>query len=133
MSFLLRRSKRRFPNVNLIPLIDVFVVLIFFFLLTMQFRSWKSMSITPPKLQTAGINYNQDAILIIITAEGHYLYNNQLVTDLELFDALKLASQVDRKQNLVILADEDAFLKHVATVIDTARSLGFESIKLQSR
>ncbi len=45
-----RRRKR--PELNLVPLIDVLVMLIFFAFVTMQFRSATMLNITLPKIAT---------------------------------------------------------------------------------
>ena len=42
-------KKRRRPELNLVPLIDVLVMLVFFAFVTMQFRSMTTMNLTLPK------------------------------------------------------------------------------------
>ena len=53
----LRSSRRRArPEMNLVALIDVLVMLIFFAFVTMQFKSASTLNITLPKVETAGKN-----------------------------------------------------------------------------
>ena len=52
---LLQRRHKRL-EMNLLPLIDVLVMLIFFSFVTMQFRSAATLNITLPKVDTAGKN-----------------------------------------------------------------------------
>ena len=51
---LLQNKRRKRPELNLVPLIDVLVMLIFFAFVTMQFRSAATLNITLPKVETAG-------------------------------------------------------------------------------
>ena len=55
MSFLQQKRRKR-PELNLVPLIDVLVMLIFFAFVTMQFKSAATLNITLPKVETAGKN-----------------------------------------------------------------------------
>ena len=50
MSLRRTRPDRSF-GVNIVPLVDVLIVLIFFFLITMQFRDHQRVEITPPKME----------------------------------------------------------------------------------
>ena len=53
---LLQHKRRKRPELNLVPLIDVLVMLIFFAFVTMQFKSASTLNITLPKVETAGKN-----------------------------------------------------------------------------
>ena len=50
----LYQKRRKRPEMNLVPLIDVLVMLIFFSFVTMQFKSATTMNITLPKFTGAG-------------------------------------------------------------------------------
>ena len=52
----LYQKRRKRPELNLVPLIDVLVMLIFFAFVTMQFKSAATLNITLPKVETAGKN-----------------------------------------------------------------------------
>ena len=69
MSSLLRKKRRR-PELNLVPLIDVLVMLIFFAFVTMQFRSVTTMNLTLPKVETAGKSELKESLTISIAKEG---------------------------------------------------------------
>lgn len=45
---ILHRKRRRRAEINIVPLVDVLTSLIFFFLLTMQFKEIYAVDITPP-------------------------------------------------------------------------------------
>jgi hypothetical protein len=49
---LLQNKRRKRPELNLVPLIDVLVMLIFFAFVTMQFKSAATLNITLPKVET---------------------------------------------------------------------------------
>ena len=64
------KCRLRKPYVNIVPLVDVLTVLLFFFIVTMQFKQFKVLNITMPEIRTAGINQLDEQIVIAIDEIG---------------------------------------------------------------
>ena len=71
------QKRRRRPELNLVPLIDVLVMLIFFAFVTMQFRSATMLNLKLPKIETAGKNEFKGSITISIDENGDDLLQRQ--------------------------------------------------------
>ena len=67
--------RRRRPTINIVPLVDVLTVLLFFFLVTMQFKQVSTLNITVPKIETAGKNEIEERIVIAVSPEGEFYTN----------------------------------------------------------
>lgn len=132
MSSLYRKRRRR-PELNLVALIDVLVMLIFFAFVTMQFKSAATLNITLPKVETAGKNEFKGTVTIGIDKDGSISFNGQNVTDAELLVLLEKVKQVDRDIPVLIKADETTQLKKLAFVMDACRKTGLNKFSLQSR
>ena len=131
MSLVLRR--RRTPTINIVPLVDVLTVLLFFFLVTMQFKQVSALNITVPKIETAGENEIAEQIIIALSPEGELYLNNQPVVIGQLENAMKLAGELTPEMPVLLIADEDVPLKNVTEVMDICRSNQLNKIRLQSR
>ena len=131
MSLLTR--KRRRPELNLVPLIDVLVMLIFFAFVTMQFKSAATLNITLPKVETAGKNEFKGTVTIGIDKDGQVSFNGKNVTDADLLVLLEQVKQVDRDIPVLIKADETTQLKKLTFVMDACRKTGLNKFSLQSR
>jgi biopolymer transport protein ExbD len=131
MSLLTR--KRRRPELNLVPLIDVLVMLIFFAFVTMQFKSAATLNITLPKVETAGKNEFKGTVTIGIDKDGQVSFNGKNVTDDDLLVLLEQVKQVDRDIPVLIKADETTQLKKLTFVMDACRKTGLNKFSLQSR
>lgn len=129
----LYQRRRRRPEMNLLPLIDVLVMLIFFAFVTMQFRSATTLNITLPKVETAGKNEFKGTVTIGVSNEGVMTFNGQIVTKEEIEGLLKKVKEVDRDIPVLIAADEETPLKTVAYLMDTCRKTGLNKFSLQSR
>ncbi len=131
MSLIKRRRHK--AEINIVPLVDVLMVLIFFFLMTMQFKNEEVLNITPPKIETAGENQLTNQILIAISPDGEYYLNNQLVTQDTLEQALEIAGENDEDQPILLVSDQETPLKYVTQVMDMCRKNQLNKIKLKSR
>jgi biopolymer transport protein ExbD len=132
VSGLFQRRRKR-PELNLVPLIDVLVMLIFFAFVTMQFRSATMLNITLPKIATAGKNEFKGTVTIAIDKSGGLLFNGKNVADEELLPLLKQVHDVNNDIPVLIKADETTQLKKLAFVMDACRASGLNKFSLQSR
>ncbi len=129
----LSRPRRKKPEMNLLPLIDVLVMLIFFSFVTMQFRSASTLNITLPKVETAGKNEFKGSVTLSISKEGVISFNGQVVSDEQLIEQLRAVKNVDKDIPVLIKADEDTPLKKLTFVWDACRKVGLNKHSLQSR
>lgn len=127
------RRRRRSPAINIVPLVDVLTVLLFFFLVTMQFKQVSTLNITVPKIETAGENEIQEQIVIALSPEGEIYLNDRSVEKTELEAAMKLAGELTPDMPVLLVADEEVPLKYVTEVMDVCRSQKLNKIRLQSR
>jgi biopolymer transport protein ExbD len=128
------KRRRRRPEINIIPLVDVLIVVIFFFLMTMQFRSLQSLDITLPKVDTAGAVKPAQHFIVGVDKSGKYYIDNKVVTPDELTAALTDAAKTQGTAvNVLIFADQDTPLKEVTFVMDQSRKLNLDNVRLQTR
>lgn len=127
------RRRRRQPTINIVPLVDVLTVLLFFFLVTMQFKQVSSLNITVPKIETAGENEIKEQIVIAVSPEGEIYLNDRLAEKPVLVAAMKLAGELTPDMPILLIADEEVPLKYVTEVMDVCRSHQMNKIRLQSR
>lgn len=125
--------KRRRNGINIIPLVDVLIVLIFFFLMTMQFSNLHTLNLKLPEIETAGRDRMDDKLSVAVDSKGSYFINQQSVTESELLAALTVAGSFEPKQSVLVMADERVPLKHVTFLIDQCRQRKLETIRLQAR
>lgn len=125
--------RRRRPTINIVPLVDVLTVLLFFFLVTMQFKQVSTLNIMVPKIETAGKNEIEERIMIAVSPEGEFYLNNRAVEKAVLVAAMKLAGELTPNMPVLLIADEEVPLKFVTEVMDVCRSYQLNKIRLQSR
>ena len=125
--------RRRKPRIDIVALIDVLMVLIIFFLVTMQFRDLSALNVKLPKIETAGSNLVKNEITISISKDGKFYADAQEVSISKLTSLMNAASSLPMKPTILVVADEDVPLKNVTIVVDLCRKNGLEDFRLQSR
>jgi biopolymer transport protein ExbD len=129
----LRSPRRRNPRVDVIPLIDVLMVLILFFLTSMQFQEVRSLNVKLPKIDSAGSNKITNQLIISVSKEGKYYLNGNKDVLEEIGKVMKTVSELPQKPSVLVVADEDVPLKYVTEVVDLCRNSGLDDFRLQSR
>lgn len=125
--------RRNPPSINIVPLVDVLTVLLFFFLVTMQFKQVSTLNITVPEIKTAGKNEIKERVVIALGSEGE-IYLNEQPIELSWFEqAIALIGELTPELPVLLIADEEVPLKHVTEVMDICRSNQLNKISLQSR
>jgi len=132
MSSLLTR-KRSKPTINIVPLMDVLTILIFFFLVSMQFKEMTTLNLTLPTIESAGKNEIPDKIQISIDEEGVVYLENKAVQLNELEEVISQLSDVSNNIPVLIRAHHLTPLETVTDVMDACRLNGLSKIRLQSR
>ena len=129
----LTSRKRRQPSINIVPLVDVLTVLLFFFLATMQFKQLSTLNLTLPEIKTAGKNQLEERVVIALTAEGETYLNDRPVQMAEFEAAVSVIGETTPELPVLLIADEEVALKHLTRVMDILRSQQLNKIRLQSR
>ncbi len=129
----LRPLRKRSPRIDVIPLIDVLMVLILFFLASMQFQELRALNVKLPKMETAGSNLLANQLVISIDREGAYYLNGNKDNLENLSEVMAAAALLPKKPSVLLEADEEVPLKFVTEVVDLCRTNGLTDFSLQSR
>jgi biopolymer transport protein ExbD len=125
--------RRRRVEMNLLPLIDVLVMLIFFAFVTMQFRSYNTLNITMPKIETAGRADLKDPLLIAIDRDGNISINDEPADEAALVAFVRQLAARSTDVPVLLKVHEDTPVKLVTRTMDICRGVGLNKIRLQSR
>jgi biopolymer transport protein ExbD len=126
-----KRARRR--ELNLLPLIDVLVMLVFFSFVTMQFRTMTTMNLTLPKAETAGKSEIKDSFTISVSKEGKMEVNGKPATMENLEKLAEEIGRVSKDITVLVRSDETAELRYALQAMDVCRKHGLNKIRLQTR
>ena len=105
---------------SLAGLADIVLLLLVFFLLTSSFIPQFGIQVNLPQTQTTAPTSGQ-YVTVIITSDGSFYVEQNQVSQDQLLDAIR--QNITGKTSLVLRADENARVKHFATVASIAKAL----------
>jgi biopolymer transport protein ExbD len=119
--------QRDIDQINVIPLVDVMLVLLVIVLTTATFISSGQIPVNLAKAKEVGIR--KDApIIITLTADGALFLNDRTVPEGGLQGAL---TAEPRESAVVVRADKVTLLERFVSVVDEVRGLGFQQVSLE--
>ncbi|MEO6171189.1 MAG: biopolymer transporter ExbD [Lysobacter sp.] len=118
------------PEISLVPLIDVILVMIIFFVVTATFDARSVIQLELPRA-TGEQTDATPALVVLVNAEGRYFVDDREVLRNDL-DALKSTiaevAGTDRERPVMLRADARTPYQAVVTVYDALGQLGFRRI-----
>jgi biopolymer transport protein ExbD len=118
---------RELDQINVIPLVDVMLVLLVIVLTTATFISTGQIPVNLAKAKEAG-DRKDVPIVITLNAEGGLFINDRPVTPDGLKDTLRIES---RNSAVVVRADKTTLLDRFVSLVDDVRGLGFQHVSLE--
>ena len=128
----LRPRRREDPELNLVPMIDVVLVLLIFFMIATSLRRESELDIRLPVAATVPMPGQAVALEVSINTEGRYAVNGQA---LEPPDPATLKQRLitlagGRALPLILRADGRTPHQAVVTVLDVAGQLGLKQLTI---
>ena len=127
-----QRGREREPlEINLVPLIDVMMVILIFLMITTTYNRYTELAINLPSADSAKQAERTNEITVLVNAQGQYVINRRPVpfrSVNDLSDELKRAAGAAKEPVVVISADANATHQAVIRVMEAARLAGLSQI-----
>ena len=117
------------PEINLIPLIDILLVILIFLAATTSFHRYQQINVSLPKASAQALA--GEPLRLAISQEGQYALDSHLLDGSSAADiaiALERASQGQDAPVLLINADAQAPHQTVITAMEAARQAGISHV-----
>ena len=119
--------QRDIDQINVIPLVDVMLVLLVIVLTTATFISSGQIPVNLAKAKEVG-DRKEAPIIITLTADGALFLNDRTVPEGGLQAVL---TAEPRESAVVVRADKVTLLERFVSVVDEVRGLGFQQVSLE--
>jgi biopolymer transport protein ExbD len=126
-----RGSFREEPEINLVPFIDILIVIVIFLAVTTTYSRYSEMQINLPTADASKPAERPNQINVGVSSNGQYMINRAAVgftTPDALAAELKRAAGSNPDPVIIINADANATHQSVINVMEAARVAGFSKI-----
>lgn len=126
-----RKRSRDEPEINLIPFIDVLLVILIFLMLSTTYSKFTELQVRLPVADTDAQRDYPKELIVAVGADGNFSVNRTAIAGRGL-DALvaAIAEGATAGKDTVIIISADASARHqsVITVMEAARRAGLNQI-----
>ncbi|HRL38590.1 MAG: biopolymer transporter ExbD [Comamonas sp.] len=129
MNFRKRRTEE--PEINLIPFIDVLLVILIFLMLTTTYSKFTEMELTLPSADTEQLRDRPKEVIVSIAADGRYAVGKDALQDRSvegIASALTRHAPAGKDSIVIISADANAPHQSVVSAMEAARRAGLSQI-----
>ena len=127
-----QRDKEREPlEINLVPMIDVMLVILIFLMITTTYSKYTELQINLPAADADKQLERASEIAVLVNAQGQYIINRTPVAFVsieQLAGELKRESGAAKEPVVVVSADANATHQSVVRVMEAARAAGLQQI-----
>ena len=127
-----QRGRQREPlEINLVPLIDVMMVILIFLMITTTYSKYTALQINLPTASAEKQPERPNEIAVLVNAQGQYVINRNPVpfkSVEQLAEELRRAGGTLKDPVIVISADAAATHQSVVRVMEAARIAGLSQI-----
>lgn len=126
-----RPRMREEPEINLIPFIDVLLVILIFLMLTTTYSKFTELQLTLPVADADQQRDHPKEVVVAVAADGRYAVNRAGLEGKSvdvLAAALQSAAKAGPGSIVIISADATAPHQSVVTVMEAARRVGLTQI-----
>jgi biopolymer transport protein ExbD len=127
-----QRGREKEPlEINLVPLIDVMMVILIFLMITTTYNKYSELQINLPTADADKQLERSNEVPVLVNTQGQYVIKGRPVifrTVEQLADELKRAAAAAKEPVVVISADATATHQAVVRVMEAARVAGLTQI-----
>ncbi len=126
-----RHGSREEPEINLIPFIDVLLVVLIFLMLSTTYSKFTEMQLRLPVADAEAQRDYPKELIVAVSADGRYSINKTVLPDRSVetvASALGAAAGGATDNVVIISADASATHQSVITVMEAARRAGLMQI-----
>jgi biopolymer transport protein ExbD len=119
------------PEINLVPLIDVVLCLVIFFVVTTTFDARSVLRLQLPRADGEQNQGQSRMLSVLINADGRYFVGDREVLQTDIESLKRTIADVagdDRERTVLIRADARTPWQAVVTAYDALGQLGFQRI-----
>lgn len=125
-----KKSHKRFDSINVIPFIDIMLVLLVMVLTTATFIKQGVIPVNLPQAKATDKEDVKKEVTVYVNAQGELFFEKEKV-DLATLES-KL-SAVSKKQTVVLRSDKESKFQDFVSVMDILKRLGHEQLYIVTK
>ncbi len=127
---MLRKNRKRFDEINVIPFIDIMLVLLVMVLTTATFIKQGVIPVELPEAKTTTKEDVKKEVTVYVNAKGEMFFEKEKV---ELKALEEKLSKIPKEQTVVLRSDKESRFQDFVSVMDILKRLGHEQLYIVTK
>ncbi len=123
-------QRKRFDSINVIPMIDILLVLLVMVITTATFVKQGILPVDLPEAKASDKKEDKKEIDIYVTKDGKYHLDKNPISVAELEARI---SKIPKDQTIVLRSDKDATFQNFVTVMDLLKKYHHEQLYIVTK
>jgi len=125
-----KKNFKRFDQINVIPFIDIMLVLLVMVLTTATFIKQGVIPIDLPDAKATQKEDTKKEVTVYVNAKGEMFYGKEKVNLAQLEEKL---SKISKKQTVVLHSDKESKFQDFVSVMDILKRLGHDQLYIVTK
>jgi biopolymer transport protein ExbD len=125
-----KKQRKRFDEINVIPFIDIMLVLLVMVLTTATFIKQGVIPVDLPTAKTSDKEKVKKEVTIYVNSTGEMFFNKDKV-DLETLE--KKLSEISKEQTVILKSDKESKFQDFVSVMDILKRLKHEQLYIVTK
>jgi len=125
-----KKTRKRFEEINVIPFIDIMLVLLVMVLTTATFIKQGIIPVDLPEAKTSEKEDVKNEVSVYVNAQGQMFLEKEEV-GLEALE--KKLAQVSKTQTVILRSDKESKFQDFVSVMDILKRLGHEQLYIVTK
>jgi len=121
----LTKPRKRFDEINVIPFIDIMLVLLVMVLTTATFIKQGVIPVNLPEAKSSEKEEVKDEVTVYINAKGEMFFEKE---KLDLSKLKEKLSEISKQQTVILRSDKESKFQDFVSVMDILKELGHEQL-----
>lgn len=125
-----KKSHKRFDSINVIPFIDIMLVLLVMVLTTATFIKQGVIPVDLPKAKATDKKDTKKEVTVYVNAKGEIFFGKEKV-DLNVLE--RKLSKVEKTQTVILRSDKESKFQDFVSVMDILKRLEHEQLYIVTK
>ena len=125
-----KKSHKKFDSINVIPFIDIMLVLLVMVLTTATFIKQGVIPVNLPEAKATDKEDTKKEVTVYVNAKGEMFFDKDKV---DLATLEKKLSSVEKSQTVILRSDKDSKFQDFVSVMDILKRLGHEQLYIVTK
>ena len=125
-----KKQRKKFEEINVIPFIDIMLVLLVMVLTTATFIKQGVIPVDLPEAQTSQKEELKGEVTVYVNEKGKMFFEKKEVS---LSDLEQKLSQLSKTQTVILRSDKESKFQDFVSVMDILKRLGHEQLYIVTK